>query len=576
MSDPVGNAYGTATWQDFTHNWRQKDSDWLQKRSVLRYDTNAARNAVATHEVGQVIYNLETDRLELRKKDASWAGLYTIDGLIIEPSGSDIKMRHPTVAGTNGLVFTTAGLISTQLPIVTAGNQLRFEATGLTINTGTKVAKLTTDASYLKSDAPISAPGLVSSTSLSVATTSTFTGAITASTATFSGLVTCNGYVALQDAPTATTHATNKAYVDGQIGTRLSTEGGYLTGWTAIHQDDSASGGACFRLRDVSNKPYMDWMDWAGNQLGWIQGTTANLTVYAKGDILLNSGGGQVRTSDAIFTTGGINRFFSQAHYFIGSSNTCYLAFFGAGSNVDTMGSRYGYIGYSNSGYLYHINEVNSGSNFYQCDYAHVYKMSTSGSTAAQVEMGRWQYNVGFMVKRDGNYTHTVEGHVLWNNGLYYSTTTHGDAATNFYVNRLAGAHGDRWMWFGKDSVWIASIYQNGTTGAVFATTSDYRAKTIVSKITDATERFMALRTYRTTWNGDPDRGVTDEFMAHEVQAIVPDAVLGEKDAVDEDGNPVHQQMAEYRLMPLTVATLQETIERVAALERNLSRPQAA
>ena len=576
MSDPVGNNYGTATWQDFTHNWRQKDSDWLQKRSVLRYDTNAARNAI-TPEVGQLIYNLETDRLELRKKDNSWAALYTIDGLVIEPVSADIKLRHPSVAGNNGLVFTATGLISTQVPIVTAGNQLRFEATGLTVNTGTKVAKITTDATYLKSDSAFSAPGLVSSTTLSVATTSTFTGAVTAaSTLTVTGALTASAAYLSSGQPNATNSLTRKDYVDGRDALYLPLGGGTMSNYILVHQDNSGAGGLCFRARSIDNKPYIDWMDWAGTQLGWMQGTLANLTMYARGDILLNSGGGQVRTSDAVYTTGGVNRFFSQALMLIGSASSVHIDFYGAGSSVDTAGSRYGWTGYSSSGYFFMVNEVNSGSNFYQCDYAHVYKMSTSGSTAAQVEMGRWQYNVGFMVKRDGNYTHTVEGHVLWNNGLYYSTTTHGDAATNFYVNRLAGAHGDRWMWFGKDSVWIASIYQNGTTGAVFATTSDYRAKTVVSKITDATERFMALRTYRTTWNGDPDRGVTDEFMAHEVQAIVPDAVLGEKDAVDEDGNPVHQQMAEYRLMPLTVATLQETIERVAALERNLSRPQAA
>ena len=43
----------------------------------------------------------------------------------------------------------------TQVPLVTAGNELKFETSGLTISTGDKDAKLTTDATSLLSDTPI-------------------------------------------------------------------------------------------------------------------------------------------------------------------------------------------------------------------------------------------------------------------------------------------------------------------------------------------------------------------------------------------------------------------------------------
>lgn len=576
MSDPLAGApYGQATWTDFTNNWRKVDGDFLQKRSVLRYSTTATRNAMVGPETGQLIYNLELDRLELRKADGSWAGLYTIDGLTIEKVGAttDIKLRNPLTAGSNGLVFTTT-LITTQVPFTTAGNELRFEASGLTINTGTKVAKLTTDTANLKSDSPISAPGLISSTTLSVTTTSTFTGNVAAGTATFSGLVTANNYVALTNAPTATNHATNKAYVDAQIATRVPLDGGTMTNYLLVHQDDAAAGGLSLRLRDVSNKPYMDWMDWAGNQLGWIQGTTANLTMYSKGDILLNSGGGQVRTSDAVYTTGGLNRFFNQASWIIGSGNIAYWAYYPNGTSVDSPGTRYGYIGYVSSGHMLHVNEVAGGSMYYNTDYSHIFKLSPNGGSTAQQEMVQFHYAAGVMVGKNGSSTHTTNGHVLWPDGLTYSTVTHGDV--NYYVNRLSSVHGERWMYFGVNGTWIGSIYQNGTTGVVFATTCDYRAKTIVGPLTNATVRLMSLKPWRVTWNGDPDRGVTDDFMAHEVADIVPDAVIGMKDAVDEDGNELHQQMAEYRLTPLTIAALQETIMRVDALERNLIELSAA
>jgi hypothetical protein len=49
-----------------------------------------------------------------------------------------------------------------------------------------------------------------------------------------------------------------------------------------------------------------------------------------------------------------------------------------------------------------------------------------------------------------------------------------------------------------------------------------------------------------------------DGFIAHEVQAIVPEAITGEKDAVDDDNNPVYQGIDQSKLVPLLTAALQE------------------
>jgi hypothetical protein len=577
MSDPVPvSGYGPATWADFTHNWRKADTDFLQARSIMRYQTTAARNAIPSPQPGMVVYNAELDRLELRKTAAggSWAGLYTIDGLVIEPVGAttDIKLRNPTTAGNNGLVFTTTQ-IATQVPIVTAGNELKFEATGLTIATGTKAAKLTTNALELVSDTRFTAPQvwLTAATptlGLSVAGTSTFVGAITAAAATFSGLVTANANVSAPNAPTTTSHLTNKAYVDAGDAARLSLSGGTMNNYILIHQDNSAAGGLCLRLRDVSNKPYIDWMDWAGNQLGWIQGTTANLTMYAKGDILLNSAGGQVRTSDAIYTTGGNSRFFSQATNLCGWANSCHLDFYGAGSHVDNVGSRYGYIGYAGSGHLRLRNEVNDCSMFLDTQFALVFGVGQSYAEVARFEssglvIGKTVFNTG------------TEGHALFTNGTHYSTVSASGAA-NMYINRIGGTAGDRWVYFGRSGSWIGSIYQVGTTGTGYATSCDYRMKTIVGPILNACDRLMALKPWRVTWNDDPERGETDDFMAHEVAEIVPDAVNGVKDAVDDNGKPVYQHLAESKLITLTIAALQDVIGRVDAIERNIAPVLAA
>jgi hypothetical protein len=48
---------------------------------------------------------------------------------------------------------------------------------------------------------------------------------------------------------------------------------------------------------------------------------------------------------------------------------------------------------------------------------------------------------------------------------------------------------------------------------------------------------------------------------------VVPEAVIGEKDAVDEAGNPVFQNIDQSKLVPVLWAAVQELAARVQALE---------
>ena len=60
--------------------------------------------------------------------------------------------------------------------------------------------------------------------------------------------------------------------------------------------------------------------------------------------------------------------------------------------------------------------------------------------------------------------------------------------------------------------------------------------------------------TYNWKSNGSAGQG----FIAHELQAVVPDCVTGEKDAVDADGNPEYQGVDTSFLVATVVAALQE------------------
>ncbi|MBM4179755.1 MAG: hypothetical protein FJ211_10575, partial [Ignavibacteria bacterium] len=68
----------------------------------------------------------------------------------------------------------------------------------------------------------------------------------------------------------------------------------------------------------------------------------------------------------------------------------------------------------------------------------------------------------------------------------------------------------------------------------------------------------------------DPDKTV-DGFIAHEVQDIVPEAIHGEKDAVDDEGNPIYQGIDKSKLVPLLTAALQEAVAKIETLEARLT-----
>ena len=58
-----------------------------------------------------------------------------------------------------------------------------------------------------------------------------------------------------------------------------------------------------------------------------------------------------------------------------------------------------------------------------------------------------------------------------------------------------------------------------------------------------------------------------DGFLAHEAQTVVPEAVIGTHNEVDEDGNAVMQGIDKSKLVPLLTAALQEAIAKIETLE---------
>ena len=115
----------------------------------------------------------------------------------------------------------------------------------------------------------------------------------------------------------------------------------------------------------------------------------------------------------------------------------------------------------------------------------------------------------------------------------------------------------------------VGSIQTNGSSTS-YSTSSDYRLKENVVEMTGALDRVSQLKPSRFNFIADADKTV-DGFLAHEVQDIVPEAITGEKDAVDEEGNPEYQGIDQSKLVPLLVGAIQELKAEIELLKTQIN-----
>jgi hypothetical protein len=98
------------------------------------------------------------------------------------------------------------------------------------------------------------------------------------------------------------------------------------------------------------------------------------------------------------------------------------------------------------------------------------------------------------------------------------------------------------------------------TTATAYNTSSDYRLKQNVEPMVGGLAKLAALAPKTFEFINEPNVKV-DGFIAHEVQAVVPQAVTGEKDGEEMQG------LDHSKLVPVLVAAVQELSAKVAALE---------
>jgi hypothetical protein len=93
-------------------------------------------------------------------------------------------------------------------------------------------------------------------------------------------------------------------------------------------------------------------------------------------------------------------------------------------------------------------------------------------------------------------------------------------------------------------------------TATSYNTSSDYRLKNSIAPMTGALAKVAALKPVTYKWNAGGSDG--EGFIAHELAEVCPQAVSGEKDAVDVDGKPQYQGIDTSFLVATLTAAIQE------------------
>ncbi len=190
----------------------------------------------------------------------------------------------------------------------------------------------------------------------------------------------------------------------------------------------------------------------------------------------------------------------------------------------------------------------------------------TSGTEVNLGTLGAWPLNFytnntyrmgidssgNFIVGQGGTFNFSSNGIQLQPQGrINISSSTD-------WLMEMGGATTQRVRFYtsaGGTGTTVGSI-QVSTSATTYATSSDYRLKKNVRPMTDALQKISQLNPVLFDWKIDDKPG--QGFIAHELQQVFPEAVSGEKDAVDKDGNINPQGVDASFLVATLVKAIQE------------------
>ena len=177
-----------------------------------------------------------------------------------------------------------------------------------------------------------------------------------------------------------------------------------------------------------------------------------------------------------------------------------------------------------------------------------------------------YDYNASAEIMKIDSFTNCLFGKTA-NARVAFNGMTAGAYVDIQHPSSVGSGYGYcRFVWNGGV---IGQVAQSGTTGVTYNTSSDYRLKNNVAPMSGSIDRIKQLKPSTWSWVQDGSHG--EGFLAHEAQTVIPEAVTGTKDEVDDDGNPVYQGIDQSKLVPLLTSALQEAITKIEALEARVA-----
>lgn len=153
------------------------------------------------------------------------------------------------------------------------------------------------------------------------------------------------------------------------------------------------------------------------------------------------------------------------------------------------------------------------------------------------------------------------------NNGRLKLMQTSTDA---LLVGRGGSGNVQRFFYNATGSASQVGSISITSSSTSYNTSSDYRLKENVVDMTGALDRVEQLQPKRFNFISDAETTV-DGFIAHEVQSVIPEAITGEKDAVDDEGNAQYQGIDQSKIVPLLVGAIKELKAEIETLKSQIN-----
>ncbi len=165
-------------------------------------------------------------------------------------------------------------------------------------------------------------------------------------------------------------------------------------------------------------------------------------------------------------------------------------------------------------------------------------------------------------------YNHRLSSNGGSAQGIMASTDLNGNDCVSMWNKATSGNNSFTGFYVGSGVTGVGNIIYNRAAGLTqYNTTSDYRLKSEISDF-NALDIVLNLKPKEFRIRDAKQKAIG--FIAHELKEYFPQAVMGEKDEVKEDGTPIYQSVDYSQLTGLLVKAIQELSKQNEELSNRL------